>query len=67
MTRIVRWWSHAGFVGTERQGEIEVEDDATDDVVEEAVKDAVFNHFEWGWDEDDPRPPLSTTGRGTDE
>jgi hypothetical protein len=54
--KTIAWWSDAGFVGTERHGEVEVEDDATEQQIEDAVRDVVFNHFSWGWDEKENPP-----------
>jgi len=47
--KIIEWFSNNGLVGSERKGEIEVDDDATEKEIEEDVREAVFNYFEWGF------------------
>ena len=37
-----------------REDEIEVEDDATEDEIQEAVKDWAMEYVEWGWSETKP-------------
>lgn len=51
--RIIKWWSGAGMVGSDREGEVEVEDDATEKEIDAIVREEVFNHFEWGWSENE--------------
>lgn len=38
-----------GYVGGTRKAVIEVEDDATDDEIDEAVRDWALNYVSWGW------------------
>lgn len=38
-----------GLVGSDRECEIEVEDDATDDQIEEQAREAMFDLIEWTW------------------
>lgn len=40
--------------GSDRDGEIEVEDDASDDEIDNEVREAVFDFFSWGWEEVKP-------------
>jgi predicted metal-binding protein len=40
-----------GYVGATHEGEIEVEDTATDDEIDEMVREEVFNCIEWDWHE----------------
>lgn len=43
-----------GIQGADRECEIEVEDDATDEQIEEDAKDAMFSMIEWSWWPFDP-------------
>ncbi len=52
--RVIHWHSEAGMVGSDRSGTIEVEDDATDEDIDAEVREAVFNFFSWGWEEQKP-------------
>lgn len=47
--KTIKWWLHTGYVGAEHNGEIVVEDDATDEEIDEAVKEDMFNYLDWGW------------------
>jgi len=38
-----------GLVGADRECEIEVDDDATDDQIEEQAREAMFELIEWAW------------------
>lgn len=49
----IRWWSETGTVGADRDGEIEVDDSATEDEIDAAVREEVFNYFSWGWSPSD--------------
>jgi hypothetical protein len=40
-----------GYVGGTRKGVIEVEDDATDSEIDEAVNDWAHKYLSWGWSE----------------
>lgn len=46
MAKRIRWWSSNGMQGDERSEEIEVADDATEEEIREAVREAVHNYFE---------------------
>lgn len=43
-----------GFPGAIRKGEIEVDDDATDDDIEEAASEWASNYVEYVWEEEQP-------------
>lgn len=49
VVKTIKWWLHTGYVGAEHNGEIVVEDDATDEEIDEAVKEDMFNYLDWGW------------------
>lgn len=51
MSRKIEWWIEMSIQGCARSGEIEFEDDATDEEIEEMVKEEVFNTVSWGWSE----------------
>lgn len=38
-----------GFAGCTHEGEIDVDDNATDEEIEEIVKEEAFNYIELGW------------------
>lgn len=59
--KLIKWWSNAGFAVSDRSGVIEVEDSATESEIEEDVRDAVFNHFSWGWSEADADQPAKAS------
>lgn len=50
--RIIKWASENGMQGCDREGEIEVEDNATEAEINEMVHEEVFNYFSWGWIEE---------------
>lgn len=52
--RTIKWHSENGMQGSDREGEIEVEDDASDDEIDNEVREAVFDFFSWGWEEVKP-------------
>jgi len=45
----IKVWGEAGIVGGDREGELEVDDDATDADCEEAAREWFFNHYNYGW------------------
>ena len=46
----VTWRMTIGFVGAERTGEIEFDDDATDEEIEETVNDDAMQHVDLDWE-----------------
>lgn len=51
--RTIHWHVENGLNGCDRSGTFEVEDDATDEQIDEAVRDEVFNYVGWSWREKD--------------
>jgi ribosomal protein L23 len=49
--RAINWTVSMGMAADKQSGTIEVEDDATDEEIEEAVREEVFNVVSWGWSE----------------
>ncbi len=49
MVRKISWYVTL-FVHP-RRDDIEVKDDATNEEIDQLVLDEVFNHIEWGWEE----------------
>lgn len=47
--RKIKWTLDVGFVGCVHEGEIEVEDDATEDDIEEEVKEEAYNFLNLSW------------------
>jgi hypothetical protein len=47
--KTIKWSLCTGLVGCDRHSEIEVEDDATDEEIDEAVREDVFNFVNWTW------------------
>lgn len=47
--KTIKWRLSIGFPGAIRQGEVEVEDDATKDDIEELVRDVVFEYVDWNF------------------
>lgn len=47
--KTIRWELSIGLVGCRVRGTIEMESDASDDEIEEAVRDAVMERCEWTW------------------
>ena len=45
----IKWVCETGFANCVHEGEIEVDDDATDEEIDELVRDEVFQEIEWGW------------------
>lgn len=46
----IKWRLHIGMATGDRDGEIEVDDDATDEEIEEAVKEDAHQHIELSWE-----------------
>ncbi len=46
----IKVWVALNLVGCERRGEIEVEDDFSEEEIEEAARDWMYEHIEWGWE-----------------
>lgn len=49
--RTIVWTADHPFAGQEIGGEIEVEDDATEDDIDQLVAEEFHNHFNYGWSE----------------
>lgn len=47
--RTVEWHLETGFVGGDREGEVEVDDNATGEEIEGIVREEVFNYISWSW------------------
>jgi len=47
--RIIEWLLETGYAGVIHEGEIEVEDNATDDEIDAMVREEAFDCIEWGW------------------
>ena len=48
VSRKIDVWLNADG-GNDIYATIEVEDDATDEVIEKEAKQAIFNYVDWGW------------------
>lgn len=53
MKKIRVWWESNDACNVGGKEVIEVNDDATENEIEEAVKETVFGHFGWGYKEVD--------------
>lgn len=49
--RTIEWSLETSQQGADWSGEIEVEDDATNDEIDQLVREEVFNIISWGWTE----------------
>lgn len=49
--RTIKWTLDIGLVTCERSGEVEVEDNATDEEIEASVREDVFQYIDWSWSE----------------
>lgn len=49
---LIKWCLETGFAGCTHEGEIDVDDNATDEEIEEIVKEEAFNCIELGWSKD---------------
>lgn len=51
MSRRIQYHFETPYAGGKPSGVIEVDDDATEDQIEEAVRDEFYNLFNYGWHE----------------
>lgn len=51
--RRIKWYLNTGFAGVSYSGEIEVDDNATDEEIEEITREEAFYNIDFGWDEVD--------------
>jgi hypothetical protein len=49
MARTIVYNFDTPFAGQDISGELEFDDDATDDEIDEAVREEFYNHFNFGW------------------
>ena len=49
--RKITWTLDTGFSGAKHEGELEVEDETTDDEIEELVRAEVDDCLDWWWEE----------------
>lgn len=49
--RTIEWHFETGMQGADWSGEIEVEDNATEEEIEGLVREEVFNIVSWSWRE----------------
>lgn len=49
--RIIEWVLETGYVGGTHKGTLEVDDDADEEEIDEAVRDAAFDRISWSWTE----------------
>lgn len=47
--KTIEWHFETGQQGCDRDGEIVVEDTATDEEIDVLVREEVFNYLSWGW------------------
>lgn len=47
--KIVEWHTETGMQGADWDGEVEVEDNATEDEIDAIVREEVFNIVSWSW------------------
>lgn len=53
--RKIKWHLTIGYPAADREGDFEVEDDASDEEIEKIARDEAYNFIEWNWSEaDDP-------------
>lgn len=57
--RTIEWNLETGLQGADWSGEIEVEDNATDEQIDAMVREEVFNIISWGWTEKAKAPPAA--------
>lgn len=55
--RTIEWHIETTLQGADWSGEIEVEDNATDEDIDAEVREEVFNIVSWGWTEKDEAKP----------
>lgn len=62
--KTIEWHIETGMQGAEWNGEVEIEDDATDEEIEETVRQEVFNIVSWNWwRKDDGATAIPSTHR----
>lgn len=49
--RKIKWHVSLGFAGADRHGEVDVDDDCTEEEINEIVRGEMSNFLEWGWEE----------------
>ena len=47
----IKWYLSIGLVGCRLKGDFEIEADASDEEIDDAIKEAAFERVEWGRDE----------------
>ena len=47
--KTIKWRCETGYPGCEHEGEFEVEDNASEDEINEAVMEDIFNYITWTW------------------
>lgn len=47
---IIKWILSIGYANADREGEFEIEDDATEEEIEEVAKDYVYECLDWNWE-----------------
>jgi hypothetical protein len=53
--RIIKWVVETSMQGAMWSGEIEVEDDATEEEIDGMVREEMYNIVSWGWTEKEPK------------
>jgi hypothetical protein len=52
--KIIKWQLYTGFANCMHEGEIEVEDTATDEEIDNYVREEAFQYIEWNWTHANP-------------
>lgn len=47
---LIKWCCGTGFANCVHYGEVEVDDDATNEKIDEIVREEVFEYIGWGWE-----------------
>lgn len=47
---IIKWTCETGYANCTHEGEVEVDDNATDEEIDEIVREEVFEYIGWGWE-----------------
>lgn len=50
MSRLIKWRMSIGYANADRTGEVEVEDDATDEQIDAAVREDADNFLDISWE-----------------
>ena len=64
--KIVEWHIETGLQGADWDGEVEVEDTATEDEIDAIVREEVFNIVSWSWsfkEGDSSSPPSNSEAK----